>query len=188
MNLSPRLRWVALGFGAAMVVIALGALGVIEGGVYNATAIQPHDPLSGWATHTTMTRYFQRHALGVAAPARFSATQITAGLRDYQASCVECHGGPAVARARWTSGITPSPPYLLDASRHWSSSELFLIIKEGVKMTAMPAWGLSRSDAQIWDLVAFLEAAPDLAPSAYARMAVAPQPSRPTSRSSAPPS
>jgi hypothetical protein len=37
-------------------------------------------------------------------------------------------------------------------------------------MTAMPAWGEVRTDGQLWDLVAFLEALPYLTAADYARM------------------
>jgi mono/diheme cytochrome c family protein len=75
--------------------------------------------------------------------------------------------------------MTPSPPYLSDAARQWRPRELYWIVGQGARMTAMPAWSESRSDAQLWSLVAFLEAMPYLTPDEYARM-------RSTSRSSIP--
>ena len=69
--------------------------------------------------------------------------------------------------------MTPSPPYLVDAARHWRARELYWIVAHGVKLTAMPAWESIRSDAQIWNIVAFLEAAPYLTPRDYARIRAA---------------
>jgi len=66
--------------------------------------------------------------------------------------------------------MNPSPPYLLDQSRRWTPNQLFWIVRNGVKMTGMPAWGLTQSDAEVWNLVAFLEAMPDLAPADYQKM------------------
>jgi hypothetical protein len=66
--------------------------------------------------------------------------------------------------------MTPTPPYLEDAARRWRPEELYWIVGQGVKMTAMPAWGETRSNGQVWDLVAFLEALPDLTTADYARM------------------
>jgi hypothetical protein len=57
--------------------------------------------------------------------------------------------------ASWVDGLTPTPPYLFDAARQWSPSQLHFIIANGVKMTAMPAWKLTMSDQDIWSLVAF---------------------------------
>jgi hypothetical protein len=42
-----------------------------------------------------------------------------------------------------------------------------------VKMTAMPAWSAVRTDAEVWDLVAFLETLPYISPPTYARMRAA---------------
>ena len=41
------------------------------------------------------------------------------------------------------------------------------MIKHGIKMSAMPAWGSSHDDATIWSMVAFLQKLPDLSPTQY---------------------
>ena len=74
----------------------------------------------------------------------------------------------------YAHGMTPSPPYIVDAPRRWQARELYWIIAHGVKLTAMPAWQSLRTDAQIWDLVAFLEAAPYLTPRDYDRIRATP--------------
>ena len=43
----------------------------------------------------------------------------------------------------------------------------FWIVKHGIKMSAMPAWGKTLDDAQIWDIVAFVRKLPDMSPEAY---------------------
>jgi mono/diheme cytochrome c family protein len=163
------LRFV-LGVVAAFAVMGLGGLAVVQTGAFDIRASTPHGPIISWAAHATMIHATQHRAAGVHAPTGFSAAQVEAGFREYDVDCVACHGGPAVSRAAWVSGINPSPPYLLDAPRHWSAAELYLIVGDGVKMTAMPAWKISRSDADIWNLVAFLEALPYITPQSYAQM------------------
>ena len=66
--------------------------------------------------------------------------------------------------------MTPPPPYLLEASRDWSPSELYFIVRHGVKMTAMPAWEGRLDERQTWEVVAFLEALPKLDRPAYLRL------------------
>jgi mono/diheme cytochrome c family protein len=162
-----------LGAAGAVALLGAGALIVIEGGLFDASAVREHLRPVAWATHTAMIRDARRQAAAIAAPGAASVAQFEAGFRGYEADCVMCHGGPGVARARWVSGMTPSPPYLVDAARQWSAPQLYWIIANGVKMTAMPAWRMTRSDAQIWDDVAFLEALPYLSPTDYARMRAA---------------
>ena len=45
-----------------------------------------------------------------------------------------------------------------------------MIVGDGVKMTGMPAWRSTLSDAQQWDVVAFLDAMPYLTASDYLRL------------------
>jgi mono/diheme cytochrome c family protein len=67
------------------------------------------------------------------------------------------------------NGLNPQPPYLLDAGRRWSPSQLYWIIRNGIKMTGMPAWRESMSDPEIRDTVALVEAMEQLPPQTYLR-------------------
>ena len=53
-------------------------------------------------------------------------------------------------------GLYPTPPDLALAARRYTAAELFWIIKNGIKMTGMPAWS-DHSDEEIWATVAFLQ-------------------------------
>jgi hypothetical protein len=159
--------WLA-GVACGLAAVAIGALVVIEGGLFDATASTPHNPVVAVATHTAFIRSVQVRALRIQAPPRFTPAQIQVGSIDYAASCAACHGAPGIARASWANGLTPPPPYLSDAGRRWRPRELYWIIGQGAKMTAMPAWAESRSPEQLWDLVGFVEAMAYLTPNQYA--------------------
>jgi mono/diheme cytochrome c family protein len=156
-----RLRplWYALA-GAAAVLALQAAAGLVYLGIggFNVAASIPHDRLSYGLTHEMMVRSVRRRAPKVRPPP-VTPDSVRAGFGIYAARCAECHGAPAIdVRARWVDGMTPSPPYIVDAARDWTPGELFWIVKHGAKMTGMPAWGRLCSDAEIWDVVAFLEA------------------------------
>jgi len=144
--------------------LVAGAIGfaVIVFGLYDAAATSPHSLPVAWVVHTTMIRSvrLRAHAMGFAP--RVTAADVALGARLYGARCQVCHGGPGIARAQWANGLNPNPPYLLDAAQRWSPQEMRLIVGEGVKMTAMPAWRFSMNDRQLWALVAFLRALPKL--------------------------
>lgn len=158
-----------LGWLAGLATVGLGAVAVIECGLFDATAITPHYPPIAWATHEAMIRSVQVRASRAPAPPP-DPQAIRRGFRLYETRCEMCHGGPGVARQGWVDGMTPAPPYLLDAARRWSPGELTHLVSKGVKMTGMPAWGPRMSPAELTDTVAFLEALPDLSPAAYARL------------------
>jgi mono/diheme cytochrome c family protein len=164
---STIVRLVALLGLAALLLGALAAFGFIKSGLYNVGASKPHTPLTWWVTNETMIHSVKRHAKGIAQPQSFTPEQVVRGFCAYETHCVACHGAPAVARQHWAEGMEPAPPYLLDAPQRFTSPQLFWIAKNGIKMTGMPSWRASMSDAQLWDVVAFLEAMPKMPPPTY---------------------
>ena len=64
----------------------------------------------------------------------------------------------------------PEPPELQETVEEWKPAELFWVIKNGVKMTGMPAWGPTHSDEKIWAIVAFLEKLPQMTADQYEEM------------------
>ncbi len=169
-----RWRWRALAYvlggASAFAVMGVGGLAVVEFGLFDTTATKPHYALVNWGAHATFTHSTRWRARQVNAPAAFTPAQVQAGSQEYVSDCMMCHGGPGVARARWVRGLTPTPPYLLDAAQRWTKPQLFWILQRGVKMSAMPAWGETRTDAQLWDLVAFLGALPKLSAADFHKM------------------
>jgi mono/diheme cytochrome c family protein len=148
---------------------AVAAVVYVKLGVFNVAASHPHSQFVEWATHDTMINSVKRRAEDVPLPATVSAAQVKRGFCQYEAHCVACHGGPAVAREQWVNGMNPAPPYLLDATRLWKPRELHWIVRNGIKMTGMPAWRDTLSEQQIGDVVAYLEAMPQMPPQAYLR-------------------
>jgi mono/diheme cytochrome c family protein len=160
------LPYLAGGLVALTLAGALGAL-FMKSGIYNVAASSPHTKPMEWLLHGTMIESVRRHAKSIVPPKQFSASQVRAGFCQYEAHCVACHGAAGVAREHWVSGIEPAPPYLLDATRRWNRAELFWIAKNGIKMTGMPAWTDTMSDHDIWNVVAFMEAARQMPPQTY---------------------
>jgi mono/diheme cytochrome c family protein len=163
----------AAGMASALAAVAATAGIVILLGLYDVGASTPHSAFMVWVTHTTFVSSVERQATETPEAPRFTMSQVQAGLLQYQQDCAECHGGPGVARASWVSGMNPTPPYLVDMGGRWTPSQLYWIIANGAKMTGMPAWRVSRSDRQIWDLVAFVEALPRISADDYARRVAA---------------
>jgi mono/diheme cytochrome c family protein len=74
--------------------------------------------------------------------------------------CVGCHGAPGVDPAELRDGLNPEPPLLAEHAGHLPLNEVFWVIKHGVRMTGMPAWGVTHSDDGIWAIAAFVEKLP----------------------------
>ena len=170
-------RRLAIGWGLGLLTSALAAAVaaalVVFGGVYDIRATSPHPEPMAWAIHEAMANSVQLRSGEFTPPPSFSGRQVLAGFTVYDADCVMCHGGPGVAREPWTSGMTPTPPFLLDVGRRFSAQDLRLIVGDGVKMTGMPAWRTVLTEEQLWDVVAFLKALPDLSAADYRNMRAA---------------
>jgi len=157
----------ALAWAIGGLLAAVAGVIVMQTGLFDVSATTPHNPIVAWVLHNTMIHSVQARASSESLPRAFSPAQTHHGLELYQQHCAECHGGPGIPRATWTVGLTPTPPFLLDAARNWSPQELDRIVSEGVKMSAMPGWSTSLSRADIQAIVAALEAMPDETEQSY---------------------
>jgi mono/diheme cytochrome c family protein len=104
-------------------------------------------------------------------PSLDSAESADAGLGVYREHCVQCHGAPGVSQKPFALGLNPPPANLVYTARKWSARELFWVVKHGIRMTGMPAWGYRLSDQEIWGVVAFMQRMPQLSPAEYAALA-----------------
>jgi ketosteroid isomerase-like protein len=84
--------------------------------------------------------------------------------------CTGCHLAPGMKDTEMRTGLYPKPPNLSGKGAHRSAAQQFWIIKHGLKMTAMPAWGLTHEDERLWSMVAFLQKLPELSAAEYQEM------------------
>ncbi len=159
-----------LGFVAALALAVLLGLAFVWSGAYNIAASDPHYDAVRWVFETTMKNSVERRAEDVEAPARFTDAQIREGFVEFDAMCVHCHGAPGEEAADWARGMRPEPPALAEKATHWNSAQVFWIVKHGIKMSAMPAFGATHDDETLWKIVAFVERLPSLSPEAYAQL------------------
>ncbi len=144
------------------VIVALGAVGFAYSGLYNVSALTEHSGLTNRLLTTTSRKSIQRQAQNVEVPDLTDEKLILAGVNDYQAMCIACHGGPGIRPEPVGKGLNPPPNNLAESAKRMTAAELFWVTKNGVRMTGMPAWGATHEDAEIWPVVAFLTTLPEL--------------------------
>ena len=85
---------------------------------------------------------------------------VQAGALAYTKNgCAYCHGEPGVESATFSEGMNP-PPDLRKVVIDLPPWEMFWVIKNGIKMTAMPSFGVDNPpvrDKKIWAIVSFLK-------------------------------
>ena len=86
---------------------------------------------------------------------------IAEGDKLYGTECGACHGlngRKATDAGRW---MYPRAADLTSPEmQHYSNRELFWIVKNGIRLSGMPAFGKVESDKHIWNLVHYLRTLP----------------------------
>jgi len=125
-------------------------------GVYNVAADSPHWQVTEQFIQAARERSMAVRSRDIVVPKDLDRPdRIGAGAGLYDEMCTGCHLVPATADTEMRRGLYPRPPaFPVDGVTE--PARAFWAIKHGVKMTAMPAWGPSHTDEQIWDMVAFL--------------------------------
>lgn len=107
-----------------------------------------------------------------ALPVMPDTVDIAAGAELYAQSCATCHGAELEGQPNWRSpgadGLMPAPPH--DESGHtWHHADSVLfnytqlggsaaLALQGLEFdSGMPAFGDSLTDAQIWNIIAFIQ-------------------------------
>ncbi|HEX4497296.1 MAG TPA: cytochrome c [Thermoanaerobaculia bacterium] len=158
---------------AVVVVLVLAGIGFIVSGVYDVSASVPDRGLIRWALVTTQEHSVRRAAAGIkgkiAVPNLEDEKLIRTGLVHYNEMCTTCHGAPGVKISEIGQGLNPDPPELSDAGRA-APEETFWVVKNGIKMTGMPSFGVTHTDDEIWAIVAFVRRMGKLTPEQYQAM------------------
>jgi mono/diheme cytochrome c family protein len=156
-----------------LVIIVVAGLASIYSGLYDVAATDPHWSATRWVLETVRTRSIEAHAPGIPVPPGLDdQAKILMGAEHFADHCALCHGAPGVPRDDIGQGLNPQPPDLAHISTHYTPSQLFWVLKRGIKMTGMPSWG-DHSDDELWAIVAFLEKLPGMSEQDYAKLVAA---------------
>jgi mono/diheme cytochrome c family protein len=136
-------------------------------GFYNVAADAPHSQLVHNALETFRERSIAARSRDIKAPPDLNDPgRIAAGAGLYDEMCTGCHLGPGIDKTELAQGLYPPAPELARSS-DLTPAEQFWVIKHGVKLTAMPAWGKTHDDRLIWNMVAFIRRLPRMSPEQY---------------------
>ena len=159
------------GFITCIVLGIAGAVGYSYTGWQNISAMEPENRPLGWLLHNTYEHSLDRAAAAISVPQDLETdANVRGGAKIYANECVYCHGAPGEDETGMAKGLNPPAPDILAARRPNRPNETFWVVKNGVRMTAMPAWGKTYKDPQIWQLAAFLHAKKGLSADDYKKL------------------
>ena len=158
-------RWTLVA-GALLVLIGAAAVGIYSG-LYNIAADVPHTQPVYWLLETMRERSVEARVGDIIVPNDLKdPNRISRGAGQYAGMCSGCHLAPGMKRTEISQGLYPRAPELRRATT-LTPEEEFSVVKHGIKMTGMPAWGVTHDDDLLWDVVAFVRKLPELTPEQY---------------------
>jgi mono/diheme cytochrome c family protein len=151
------------GFATPLMLFLLSILAFFESGM---GPIRSDAKPPAWETsimQAVVRGAVRRSAKGMSAPTPATPESIIAGGKLYMAGCAGCHGEPGKP-FREDHDHYPPVPQLPHTISQYSEPEIAWIIKHGVRMTGMSAYGGFYREDQLWALAAFVHRINGLSP------------------------
>jgi mono/diheme cytochrome c family protein len=141
-------------------------------GIYNIAATEEHWLITTELLEVVRDRSIQVRSEDIVKPDTLPPQQLAKGAEDYAAMCAQCHLAPGEEPTEIHRGLYPQPPVFheMDHEAHNPGAN-FWVIKNGIKLTGMPAWGAVHSDEEIWGLVDFIGQLPEMSADEYQQAA-----------------
>lgn len=165
----PRRKIVLLAAGALALVL-LGAAGgfvVLLSGAYSTAATTQHFAITHRLLDAGLRYSVRSYARDIEVPSLDAPGMFERGVACYRVHCVQCHGGPGIARDAEGRGMLPIASNLAQSAREWPPQWLYYVTKKGVRMSGMPAWEFRMSEESLWSTVSFLTRLPFMTQAEY---------------------
>jgi mono/diheme cytochrome c family protein len=158
--------------------IAIGLLLLVVGALGVGAYMMHHMMDRGFSTRTEpsqMEKTLAATIRGRAIPARYKTMKnpvaatpdvIHAGMAHWADHCSACHANNGSGDTMYGKTMYPRPPDMRQKdTQEMSDGELYYTIKNGVRLSGMPAFGEpGDDDADSWKLVTFIRHLPQLTP------------------------
>jgi mono/diheme cytochrome c family protein len=157
-----------LGAVLTVALLSVAALAVVMLGLMPVSADGIHLRLEARVMPSVLHFAIARHAPEAINPVPLNEDNLKSGVSTYKAMCARCHSTPQGNPSVYGQSFYPPAPGLAGGLSTYTDSQVFWIIKHGIRNTGMPAWSSMLSDEEIWQLVSLLRNSQDLPPSVEA--------------------
>lgn len=106
-------------------------------------------------------------------PFAFDQEVLARARAQFADHCASCHGNDGRGRTTVGQNLYPKAADMRSGpTRSFSDGEIFYTIKNGVRLTGMPAWGdgYRESDRETWELVHLIRHLPRITPGELKQM------------------
>jgi mono/diheme cytochrome c family protein len=159
-----RLKWFLLG-AASLGLVALAIGSVLLENAHGFSAAERPSVVERWMARAARSAALPADARARTNPVQNNAEVLAEARAHWADHCAGCHSndgsGDALLGKRT---YPPAPDMRLPATQQMTDGELFYVIQNGIRLTAMPAWGggSSHDEQDSWKLVHFIRHLPQL--------------------------
>jgi len=160
---SSKMRNFVFGFFAAIVIPPAGWMLFFVLGFSQVGADSPPSSIETAILRSAVWHSVERSAADVPSAPSVNEDAVVEGGKLYVEGCAGCHGD--LGRTfREDRDHFPPVPQLPHVGTQYSEPQLYWIVKHGIRMTGMSAYGPLYSEKQLWSLAAFLHRINHLTP------------------------
>jgi mono/diheme cytochrome c family protein len=152
-----------------LALLAGAGFAAIQLGLMPAGADAKPLPGEEWAAKRSLHAAMAREDAGYTNPLQPTDANLVTGVHLYAANCAVCHGAADAAQSTLSKGFYIEAPQLAkDGVEDDPEKVTFWKLKHGIRFSAMPAFGGTLSDDDLWKITMFLAAMDKLPPAAEA--------------------
>src|SRR2546425_3868980 len=156
-------KWIAM----MMVLIVLGtvAAGIVFALRHGVSARDEPTAIEAFLARRIRSLAIPRSSRNAMNPVPLTREALAEGRVHFADHCALCHGNDGKGQTEIGRNLYPEAPDMTASStQSLSDGEIFYIIKNGVRLTGMPAWGedTPEDDAASWKLVDFIRHLPGI--------------------------
>jgi mono/diheme cytochrome c family protein len=127
---------------------------------WNATA-RP-SAAEAWVARYVLGKWVRSNAPSDSNPIPATTENVQEGEHEYDEHCAVCHGLDGTANNRVGGDFYPPVPRLSKGATFLSDGQLYFIVSNGIRMTAMPGFGTRHSSDELWKIILWVRHFPNL--------------------------
>src|SRR5579862_6251226 len=155
------------GFIFAFALVAGAGIAAVYAGLIPSNADSKPNAVERWLANTALKAAIARETKGVTSPIQPTDENLTAAAKLYGSNCAVCHGASDGEPSLIAKGFYVRAPQLArDGAEDDPVEVSYWKVKHGIRYTAMPAFGQTLTDEQIWQLAQFVAHMDKLPPGA----------------------
>ena len=166
-----RLRWFLLGAVSSLALAGIGAVVVLRN-ARGFSARQQPGAIEEWFARAARSAALPADARTRANRAPNTPAALADAMAHWADHCATCHANDGSGDTEMGKRTYPRAPDMrLPATQQLTDGELFYVIENGIRHTAMPGWGGgAAAEDESWKLVHFIRHLPELTEGEKAEM------------------